>query len=152
MSRRDLLSIGRGLLGCATSCTFALAFTSCAPDDKTGSQNRLAVTERDCRIPAVAIVVSPDLTVVPSESCRIAKIAWDALGRARPESGLQPGDTSVVSSAYVGTMTIVDSAARSQRQYWTVSLSLRERPYDAEVHIDRSSSEASVWRTHKPIR
>ncbi len=92
-------------------------------------------------------------TLSEAQACSLLAIAWDEIGSADSFTAGQVGaaDTLAVIAARIDRMdqhSISDSVLTS---WWVVTLSLEDRPYDAEVRFNRETGVAELRSTHKPI-
>jgi hypothetical protein len=73
-----------------------------------------------------------------------------SLARAGSADGVESADTARVVSIAITPLT-ENLANGEQRGRWHIGLRLNEKPYDAEVIVDRQSDSVVVKRSHKPI-
>ncbi len=104
------------------------------------------------RCPGTEIRVTlfpPDSLSLP-EQCRLLRTAISELGRASPDSGLDPADTAAIHGATVGSLAKETPEGVVLKSSWHVALHLR-RPYDVEVVLDRNGGAPILRRSHKPL-
>lgn len=105
----------------------------------------------DCAPRSLGIEVSPPDSFSAADRCRLVRIALRTLAAAPDTSGVSPADTAYVAGALLTPLSLAMPDGTIPNPTWHVSLSLRGRPYDAEVIIVRATGRATVSRFHKPL-
>jgi hypothetical protein len=131
-----LAGLGLGLGACST--------------ERSASGEARSPDRSPCPPRAITLERHPEDSVSVSDACRLVDVAIHALGRAPAGSGLLPADTVQVTGALVGPLSEGAPGGGPVKPRWSIDLSLKDRPYDAVVLVDRTTGEASVHRSHKP--
>jgi hypothetical protein len=105
-----------------------------------------------CSPEAKSIVVTIPDSMSLADACKLVTVALQEVRSARPESGVARADSSAVNHALLLYITMEDVSSRAISRYWSISLGLAGRPYDAEVHVNDRGDSVILRRIHKPIR
>ena len=102
--------------------------------------------------------LAADVASVPGDSadgderCLLAERAIKALAPADPARGLSPADTSQIIHISVTPLTVVsEEGSAANEPTWHVTLTLRNKSYDAEAIINRRTDSLTINRIHKPL-
>lgn len=141
--------------GSVLACVFGYAFVvgGCGAGSSSENQTLSALEAKyGCSEDLPSITHASSDSLDERQRCILVTAALSALASARNETGLRAGDSAQVEHTYITPLAIQDSTGRLLHRYWSVSLALRDRPYDAEVQIDRGDGSVTARRIHKPIR
>jgi hypothetical protein len=134
----------------ATSLVLLAAFGCAHKPDVPGVAQQTVAADSGCA--GLAIPVRRWVDSIPQErACAFAISAMEALSLAKPDSViLAPADTVAVSSASVGAIAELASAEGPMvASWWSVTLHLVGKPYDAEVRFDQKTGQRSIRPVHK---
>jgi len=135
------------------ACIILFAAASCSDNKDRHAARVLSAIEARYGCPETAERI-PSASVdslSKDERCALVAAGLDALASATPASGLDNSDLALVERADLIAITIVDPLGEKKQSYWSIELSLRGRPYNAEVQVDQSTGNVKARRVHKPI-
>lgn len=138
-------------LGLAAMSAVLLACTGCQQDHQDVT-NRSGSSSKACMATSIPVVAVPADSFSAVLRCDLVSKAMHALAHADLSSGVLQSDSAKVERITLTPLTAsTDSVANQPEATWHVTLHLSQRPYDAEVILNRRNSVASVHRTHKPF-
>jgi ABC-type Fe3+-hydroxamate transport system substrate-binding protein len=126
-----------------------LALGACRSNEPSAISKAGSASQRSCTPRVVTIRAAPEDSFPLAERCRLVNLAVASVAGAAPNTGLQPADTAAITSALLVPLSQTTPDGTLIRATWHVTLSLENRPYDAEVIVDRSSGQAMATRIHK---
>lgn len=129
----------------------SLILGSCGPGEQVKAESGRSDVREPCRQRDIIVRAVPEDSFPQADRCRLVDLAVTSVGKAMPSSGLTPADTSAIRSALLVPVSQTTPEGTLIRATWHVTLSLRDKPYDAEVIIDRTNSQVTVSRIHKPL-
>jgi hypothetical protein len=129
----------------------SLILGSCRPGEQAEAESGKSDAREPCPRREILVRAVPEDSFPQADRCRLVDLAVTSVGKAMPSSGLVPADTSAISSALLVPVSQTTPEGTLIRATWHVTLSLHDRPYDAEVMIDRTNSHVTVSRIHKPM-
>jgi hypothetical protein len=129
----------------------SLILGSCGPGQRVEAGSGSSDAREPCLRREIVVRAVPEDSFPQADRCRLVDLAVKSVGKAVSKSGLVPADTSAIRGALLVPVSQTTPEGTLIRATWHVTLSLHDRPYDAEVIIDRASGQVTISRMHKPL-
>jgi hypothetical protein len=127
-----------------------LAVSACGRDSAGRAEPQAAVVGPEtCE--GISIRAVPVDSFASVDRCALLRASLAAIRAGKLRPGVERADAESVTRALLTPLSEADETGFVANPTWRLGLSLKDKPYDVEVVVVRSTREMEVYRMHKPL-